>query len=124
MGDPVKILDLMKRVILLSGLTIKDKDNADGDIEIQIIGLRPGEKLHEELFLGNNPQKTEHPKILKAEEDFTPWIHLKRDLQKLETLLDQNQVDEVIKILQKLVKGYKFNGKIRPYFYRKQSTKI
>ena len=71
MGDPVKILDLMKRVILLSGLTIKDKDNADGDIEIQIIGLRPGEKLHEELFLGNNPQKTEHPKILKAEEDFT-----------------------------------------------------
>ena len=123
MGDPVKILDLMKRVILLSGLTIKDKDNADGDIEIQIIGLRPGEKLHEELFLGNNPQKTEHPKILKAEEDFTPWIHLKRDLQKLETLLDQNQVDEVIKILQKLVKGYKFNGKIYDHIFIENSQR-
>lgn len=117
MGDPIKILDMMKRVILLSGLTIKDKDNADGDIEIQIIGLRPGEKLHEELFLGNNPQKTEHPKILKAEENFIPWINLERELEKLETLLDQNQVDEVIKILQKLVKGYKFNGKIYDHIF-------
>ena len=123
MGNPVKILDLMKRVILLSGLTLQDKDNTDGDIEIQIIGLRPGEKLHEELFLGNNPQKTEHPKILKAEEDFTPWIHLEKDLHKLETVLDKNQVDEVIKILQKLVNGYKFNGKIHDHTFLEKSQK-
>ncbi len=123
MGDPVKILDLMKRFILLSGLTLQDKDNPDGDIEIQTIGLRPGEKLHEELFLGNNPQKTEHPKILKAEENFTPWIHLEKDLQKLETQLDQNHVDEVIKILQKLVNGYKFNGKIYDHTFIENSQR-
>ena len=55
MGEPVKILDVMKKVIFLSGLSLQDKDNPDGDIEIKIIGLRPGEKLHEELFLGNSP---------------------------------------------------------------------
>ncbi|MDA8721954.1 polysaccharide biosynthesis protein, partial [Candidatus Pelagibacter bacterium] len=99
MGDPVKIIDLMKRVIILSGLSLKDKDNPDGDIEIQIIGLRPGEKLHEELFLGNNPQITEHPKILKAEESFIPWTLLEKDLQKLDIISGQNKVEEVIEIL-------------------------
>ncbi len=112
MGDPVKILDLMKRVIFLSGFSVKDSKNPDGDIEIKIIGLRPGEKLHEELFLGNNPQSTEHPKILKAEEKFISWKHLGPDLENLKILLDQNKVNEVVNTLQKLVSGYKFNGKI------------
>jgi len=123
MGNPVKILDLMKRVIFLSGLSLQDKDNPDGDIEIKIIGLRPGEKLHEELFLGNNPQITEHPKILKAEEDFVPWTHLENDLQKLNILLEQNKVDDVVKILQKLVNGYKFNGKIYDHTFIESNQK-
>lgn len=128
MGDPVKILDLMKRVIFLSGFSVKDKNNPDGDIEIKIIGLRPGEKLHEELFLGNNPQITEHPKILKADEYFISWINLKPDLQNLKILLDQNKVNQVVEILQKLVSGYKFNGKIYDHTFletmKNNDTKI
>ena len=123
MGEPVKILDLMKRVIFLSGLSLQDKDNPDGDIEIKIIGLRPGEKLHEELFLGNNPKITENSRILKAEEDFIPWAHLEKDLQKLDILSDQNKVGEVIKILQKLVNGYKFNGKIYDHTFIESNQK-
>ena len=124
MGEPVKILDVMKKVIFLSGLSLQDKDNPDGDIEIKIIGLRPGEKLHEELFLGNSPQITEHPKILKAKEDFIPWIHLEKDLQKLDILTDQNKVDEVIKILQKLVNGYKFSGIIYDHTFIEKDNNI
>tara|TARA_B100001057_G_scaffold467901_1_gene526494 strand:+ start:2648 stop:4606 length:1959 start_codon:yes stop_codon:yes gene_type:complete len=128
MGDPVKILDLMKRVIFLSGFSVKDKNNPDGDIEIKIIGLRPGEKLHEELFLGNNPQITEHPKILKADEYFISWINLKPDLQNLKILLDQNKVNQVVEILQRLVSGYKFNGKIYDHTFletmKNNDTKI
>lgn len=123
MGDPVKIIDLMKRVIILSGLSLKDKDNPDGDIEIQIIGLRPGEKLHEELFLGNNPQITEHPKILKAEESFIPWTLLEKDLQKLDIISGQNKVEEVIEILRKLVNGYNFNGKIYDHTFNEINQK-
>mgnify|MGYP000509821265 CR=1 FL=1 len=124
MGEPVKILDVMKKIIFLSGLSLQDKDNPDGDIEIKIIGLRPGEKLHEELFLGNSPQITEHPKILKAKEDFIPWIHLEKDLQKLDILTDQNKVDEVIKILQKLVNGYKFSGIIYDHTFIEKDNNI
>ncbi len=112
MGNPIKILDLIKRIVILSGLSILDKDNPEGDIKIKIIGLRPGEKLHEELLLGNNPQATDHPKIQSAQEKFITWNLLEPDLQDLEALLDQNKVYDVLKLLQKLVKGYKFNGKI------------
>ena len=66
MGQPIKILDLARRMIELSGLTVKDAQNPDGDIEIEISGLRPGEKLYEELLIGENPQHTSHPRILRA----------------------------------------------------------
>jgi FlaA1/EpsC-like NDP-sugar epimerase len=112
MGNPIKILDLIKRIVILSGLSILDKDNPEGDIKIKIIGLRPGEKLYEELLLGDNAQATDHPKIQRAEEKFITWSLLEPDLQDLEVLLDQNKVYDVLKLLQKLVKGYKFNGKI------------
>ena len=65
MGESVKIFDLINKMVNLSGLSVKDKKNLLGDIEIKIIGLRPGEKLYEELLIGNNPKKTKHPKIQK-----------------------------------------------------------
>lgn len=70
MGEPVKILDLATRMIHLSGLEIRSKESPDGDIEIQVVGLRPGEKLYEELLIGDNPSATNHPKIMKANERF------------------------------------------------------
>ena len=70
MGEPVKIYDLAKRLINLSGMEVKDKDNPEGDIEIIFTGLKPGEKLYEELLIGDNVSTTEHKQILRAEEDF------------------------------------------------------
>lgn len=71
MGEPVKIMDLAKRMITLSGLKVKDQNNPNGDIEIVIAGLRPGEKLYEELIIdGDNIEKTQHPLIMKAKEHF------------------------------------------------------
>lgn len=73
MGEPLRIYDLAKRMIHLAGLTLKDKTNPNGDIEIQITGLRPGEKLYEELLIGNNESKTEHSRIRAAKEQFLSW---------------------------------------------------
>jgi FlaA1/EpsC-like NDP-sugar epimerase len=72
MGQSVKIIDLARRMIELSGLNVKDELNPDGDIEIEITGLRPGEKLYEELLIGDNPKPTSHPRIMKAHEEFIP----------------------------------------------------
>src|SRR5690606_11913110 len=80
MGEPVRIIDLARRMIELSGLSVRDEDNPDGDIEIQISGLRPGEKLYEELLIGNNPEPTLHPRIMKAHEDHLPWASLEDKL--------------------------------------------
>lgn len=76
MGEPVKILDMAKKLIRLSGLQIKDAENPDGDIEIVYSGLRPGEKLYEELLIGENVSPTSHPLIMSAEEDHTGWDHI------------------------------------------------
>jgi FlaA1/EpsC-like NDP-sugar epimerase len=73
MGEPVRIYDLAKRMIHLAGLKLKDKANPNGDIEIQITGLRPGEKLYEELLIGNNESRTEHARIRAAKEQFLSW---------------------------------------------------
>ena len=83
MGKPIKILDLIKKIIKLSGLTLKDKKNEKGDVEIKVIGLRPGEKLFEELFIGDEPQVTQHPRILTIEEKSIPSKQLDKILEKL-----------------------------------------
>ena len=106
MGNPVKIIDLAKRMIKLSGLTLKDENNLSGDIEIKEIGLFPGEKLHEELLLGINPQPTKHPKIKKAKDPFILWSELKQDLEKLKKAISKNDIDLAIKIIKKTVSGY------------------
>lgn len=106
MGHPVKIMDLARRMIQLSGLTVQDADNLDGDIRIEITGLRPGEKLYEELLIGNNPSKTAHPRIMKANEDFIKFDLLESILQTLTITLNSNDVASLRKILQDIVPGY------------------
>lgn len=122
MGESVKILDLARRMIDLSGLTVKDENNEEGDIEIKIIGLRPGEKLYEELLIGNNPQTTTHPRIMKAAEDFMIWQELQGELKSLENALNENDVTEIRSIMQKLVSGYTPSEDIVDWIYIELDT--
>jgi len=121
MGESVKIKDLIHRIVKLSGLTVKNENNKDGDIEIKIIGLRPGEKLYEELLLGDNPQKTQHPKIQKAQDPFIPFNQLEVDLNVLKILLDYNKVSEIKELLAKIVNTYQSNSVIVDHVYLEQS---
>lgn len=122
MGESIKILDLINKMISLSGLTTKDDNNPNGDIEIKITGLRPGEKLYEELLIGDNPQTTEHPKIQKIDDPFIPFEQLENNLIKLKDLLDKYEISEVKKLLHKLVKSYNPNSKIVDHIYIEQNN--
>lgn len=106
MGQPVKIMDLARRMIQLSGLSIRDTDHPDGDIEIAVTGLRTGEKLYEELLIGDNPQSTEHPRIMKAHEPFLPWAELKPELDDLYLAAERNDAVAIKAFMQKHVQGY------------------
>ena len=106
MGKPIIIRDLIKQIIKLSGLSIKDSNNPNGDIEITVTGLRSGEKLFEELLLGDNPTKTPHPKIHKVEDPFLSWELIKKDIDQLEYFLEKNKINKILKILKKLVTGF------------------
>ncbi len=106
MGESVKIMDLARRMIELSGLTIKNELSLDGDISIEIVGLRPGEKLYEELLIGDNPQTTQHPRIMKAQEDFLSWGELDSKLSRLSEALNDDDVDAISVMMRQLVKGY------------------
>ncbi len=117
MGESVKIKDLIKKMINLSGFSVKDKQNPEGDIEIKIIGLRPGEKLYEELLIGDDPQSTDHKKIKKINDPFVVSIELEKSLNELEILLNENKINEVKKLLERLVKLYKSNSKIVDHLY-------
>lgn len=112
MGEPVKIIDLAKRMIELSGLTLRSANNPDGDIDIQVTGLRPGEKLYEELLIGENPKITTHPRIMKAHEEYLPWQELETKLELLKSALDKNDIVALRAILVELVSGYASDGKI------------
>lgn len=112
MGQPVRIVDLARRVVELSGLTVKDSDNPSGDIEIVVTGLRPGEKLYEELLIGENPEPTQHPRIMKAHEECCDWKDLATELCALEEALGKNNVPHVRSILQRLVSGYQTSAEV------------
>ena len=103
MGQPVKIINLAKQMITLSGLIVKDKENPNGDIEIKIVGLRPGEKLFEELLLDNNSEKTQHPLIFKAKEKSLDFDLLSKDIDKLDDYLTERNLEKSISLLKKLV---------------------
>ena len=117
MGQPVKIHDLARRIVKLSGLTIKDENNPNGDIEIRVTGLRPGEKLFEELLIGENPEKTIHPLITKAHENFINWDQLKKEIDILNMALNTNDVAMIRSILQKIVDGFLPSGQIVDWVY-------
>ncbi len=106
MGEPVKILDLAKRLIDLSGLSLRDDKNPHGDIEIQVTGLRPGEKLYEELLIGDNPERTNHPRIMKARESFMAWDELDLLLAQLNQAISRNDELAIKDTLRLMVAGY------------------
>ncbi|WP_251365252.1 polysaccharide biosynthesis protein [Polynucleobacter paneuropaeus] len=110
MGEPVRIYDLAVKMIYLSGLLVRDEAHPHGDIEIKVTGLRPGEKLYEELLIGDNPQPTAHPKIMKALEESLSWDELEQELEKLKIALDANDSKLIKDMLKKLVPGYQPNG--------------
>jgi FlaA1/EpsC-like NDP-sugar epimerase len=122
MGQSVKIIDLARRMIELSGLTVKDEQNPDGDIEIEITGLRPGEKLYEELLIGDNPKPTSHPRIMKAQEEFLPWAELEGKLKSLEMALNVNDVGVIRLMMEKLVAGYTPSDEIVDWVYLEQEA--
>lgn len=106
MGEPVRIQDLARRMIHLSGLTVKDDMNLNGDIEIKFTGLRPGEKLYEELLIGNNVSLTQHPRIMRAQEDVIIWSELEIIVNQLNTAVENNDVVEIRQILKQCVSGF------------------
>nr|WP_314709144.1 nucleoside-diphosphate sugar epimerase/dehydratase [uncultured Comamonas sp.] len=124
MGQPVKIMDLALRMIELSGLTIKNEYSPDGDIEIAISGLRPGEKLYEELLIGENPQPTSHPRIMKAHEEFLSWNEFKAKLDALEEALNTNNVCGIRLMMQELVTGYVPSDDIVDWVYLEHETEV
>ncbi len=109
MGEPVKILDLAIRLIELSGLSVRDDRNPHGDIAIQVTGLRQGEKLYEELLIGDNPQSTFHPRIMMAKESYVAWDKLVKLLEELNDILLVNDCSLIRKQLARMVVGYHAN---------------
>ena len=124
MGEPLKIIDLAKRMVELSGLGLKDEANPNGDIEIQVTGLRPGEKLYEELLIGDNPLPTSHARIMKAHEDFLPWIELQSKLTALGIALDANDVPLIRTHLKDLVPGYQPDGDVVDWVWTENLNKL
>ncbi|EJT01022.1 nucleoside-diphosphate sugar epimerase/dehydratase [Rhizobium sp. CCGE 510] len=112
MGEPVRIADLARKMVELSGLTVRDETNPEGDIELSVTGLRPGEKLYEELLIGDNPETTQHPRIMKAREDFLFWPELLRRLSSLNAALDRNDMIAARATLAELVSGYSSTGEV------------
>ena len=106
MGEPVKIIDLAVRMVKLSGLTVRDEDNPYGDILIEVTGLRPGEKLYEELLIGDNPVATAHPRVLKAREDFVSWTELRSDIELLQRAVIANDTAGLKALMLKRVSGF------------------
>lgn len=106
MGEPVKIVDLARRLIHLSGLTVRDADNPDGDIAIEFTGLRHGEKLYEELLIGNNVSMTKHQKIMRAEEHIIPWVTLQPILKQLQDAVADADHQRIRSILMQHIDGF------------------
>ncbi|WP_241491911.1 polysaccharide biosynthesis protein [Sphingomonas endophytica] len=92
MGEPVRIVDLARNMIELCGLTVRTADNPDGDIEIATVGMRPGEKLYEELLIGADPRTTSHPRIMMATEHHLPWPMLRQQLDVMEAHVEAGEV--------------------------------
>lgn len=112
MGEPVRIVDLAEKMILLSGMSVRGEENPSGDIPIQFTGLRPGEKLYEELLIGDKVTPTEHPMIMRADEDYLSWEGLQEGLSTLWQAVTDDDFVRVRQLLRELVDGYRPEGEI------------
>ena len=120
MGEPIKIYDLALRMIELSGLSLKNPNNSKGDIEIEITGLRPGEKLYEELLLSDNPIKTKHPKIFRSKEPFIEISKLGKEINYLKDLISDNNIEKIYDKLENIVIDYSPINKIIDHTFKKK----
>ncbi len=117
MGEPVRITDLARRMVELSGLTVLDDKNPYGDIALEVTALRPGEKLYEELLIGDNPMLTSHPRIMRAQEEFLPWPELTKKMALLINSLNSNDVPSIRSLLEELVHGYQPENLVVDWVY-------
>jgi FlaA1/EpsC-like NDP-sugar epimerase len=120
MGEPVKIIDLARRMVEMSGFRVKDNNSLEGDIAIEVIGLRPGEKLYEELLIGNNPQATQHLRIMKANEKFLPWSELQPMINTLRIASVNGDVMMIRSMLQLMVPEYQPDEEVADWVYKEQ----
>jgi len=120
MGEPVKIVELAEKMVHLSGLSIRSDKNLQGDISIEFTGLRPGEKLYEELLIGDNVVTTPHPMIMSANEDYLPWDVLKARLTELLSAVEQDDYTRVRQLLRETVSGYSPDGEIVDWIYQQR----
>jgi FlaA1/EpsC-like NDP-sugar epimerase len=118
MGKPVRIDDLAKKMIRLSGLEVKNESNPDGDIEIKYTGLRPGEKLYEELLIGDNVSDTDNPLIMRAEEDMLSWDELEPTLNSLKIAITDCDQKKLRELLIQIVPGFKPQCEITDVLYK------
>jgi FlaA1/EpsC-like NDP-sugar epimerase len=120
MGEPVKIVELAEKMIHLSGLSVRSEKNQHGDISIQFTGLRPGEKLYEELLIGDNVAATPHPMIMTANEDYLSWDVLKVRLSELLSAVERDDYTQVRQILRETVSGYTPDGEIVDWIFQQR----
>lgn len=120
MGNPVRIIDLARRLVELSGRTVRDELSPDGDIELQITGLRPGEKLYEELLIGNNAMPTVHPRVMKAHEDCPHWEELWRQFGVLGAALESSDVPALKLVLKQMLAGYQPHMEVVDWVHMEQ----
>lgn len=123
MGKPVKIAELAEKMIHLTGLSVCSDSNPSGDICIEYTGLRPGEKLYEELLIGDNVSPTEHPMIMRANEEHLPWETFKAIIADLFKALEQDDYDRVRQLLRETVTGYAPEGEIVDWMHVRRSAK-
>ena len=114
MGEPIRILELARRMVALSGLTVRDAQHPDADIAVEFTGLRPGEKLYEELLIGDNPLPTAHPRILRAREEHRTWPDLRALLQPLYQAAQSGDEATLKQLLNQIVPGYRSETIISP----------
>ena len=122
MGEPVKIIDLAYKMIKAKGLQVKNEKSPWGDIEIKVGGLRPGEKLYEELLIGENPEKTMHLRILRANEKFMSNEKFTKVMKKLQIYLDENNIEQIRELLKQSIPGYVPNKKNVDWLSNKKTS--
>jgi UDP-N-acetylglucosamine 4,6-dehydratase len=120
MGKPVKIVELAEKMIHLSGLSVRSENSPHGDIAIEFTGLRPGEKLYEELLIGDNVSPTDHPMIMRANEEHLPWDAFKNVLTELLGAVERDDYDRLRQLLRETVSGYAPDGEIVDWIHQKR----